>query len=214
MGISGEGIVDVAIVEDHVVFQDGLRILLERRGCHVVGVAGSVAEARELLRDNQPEVLVVGIHLPDGSGSDLVRALQAERPDMRAVIYTGLDDPDLLMDAMECGAQGLVLKQAPLNDLVDALRAVRRGERYFDHRLTALFKQGTEVDTNLLSKRQREVLVLLAHGYNCEEIASRLVLSPDTVRTHVRNAMSKLDARTRTQAVVEAMERHEIKVLT
>jgi len=211
VGVFSEGIVDVAIVEDHVVFRDGLRILLERHGCRVIGVAGSVAGARELVRDAQPKVMVVGIHLPEGSGSDLVRTMRADRPDMRAVIYTGLEDADHLMDAMDCGAQGLVLKQAPLSDLVDAIRAVRRGERYFDNRLTALLKEAAEVETKLLSERQREVLRLLAHGYNGEEIAARLFLSPDTVRTHIRNAMSKLHARTRTHAVVEAMERHEIK---
>jgi DNA-binding NarL/FixJ family response regulator len=211
MEVSGQGIVDIAIIEDHVVFQDGLRILLERRGCRVVGVAGSVAEAHELLRHSQPEVMVVGIHLPDGNGSDLVRAVRADSPGMCAVIYTGLDSPDLLMDAMECGAGGLVFKQAPLSDLVDAIRAVRRGERYFDKRLTALLDQATEDEPHLLSKRQREVLVLLAHGYNGEEIASRLCVSSDTVRTHVPNAMSRLHVRTRTHAVVEAMERHEIQ---
>ena len=127
------------------------------------------------------------------------------------VIYTGLDDPDLLGAAFRSGARGLVAKPAGLSVLVDALREVWRGGRYFDPRFAQAATATADGAAKALSGREAEILTLLARGLTGEEIAQRLVLSPETVRTHVRNAMAKLEARTRTEAVVKALEREEIQ---
>src|SRR5207253_5851787 len=128
------------------------------------------------------------------------------------VIYTGLSDPDLLGAAFRSGARGLVTKPAGLSVLVDALREVWRGGRFFDPRFAEERNGGNgNGAARALSEREAEILAMLARGLTGEEIAQRLVLSPETVRTHVRNAMSKLEARTRTEAVVKALEREEIQ---
>lgn len=205
-----EGLVRVAIVDDHASVREGLDVLLSRRGCRVVGTATDAEEALTTVDQGAPEVVVIDLHLPGESGLSLTRRLLADKPQLGVVVYTGVDDAALLGDALETGARGFVLKLGPLGELVDAIRAVRRGDRYVDDR----FKQLLESDVageRLLSKREREVFALLAQGLSGAQIAVRLHLSSQTVRTHIRNAMTKLEARTRTHAVVDALQRGEIR---
>lgn len=199
----------LVLVEQHEALRDGLAVLLERRGFEVRGCATTAARGEEVITERQPDVAVVGVDLPDERGTELVRRLNDRPPCPKFLIYTGLDDPDLLEAAYRSGARGLVAKPAGLDVLVDALREVWRGGRYFD-RSFANGANGSGAEKTL-SRRESEILTLLAGGLTGEEIAKRLVLSPETVRTHIRNAMEKLDARTRTEAVVVALEREEIR---
>jgi DNA-binding NarL/FixJ family response regulator len=116
-----------------------------------------------------------------------------------------------LAEALECGARGFALKVGSINQLIQGIRLVARGERYVDPRIRVLI--GAEVDGKplLLTKREREIFDLLAQGSTGEEIAARLTLSPDTVRTHIRNGMEKLHMHTRTGAVVKALKGQEIE---
>jgi DNA-binding NarL/FixJ family response regulator len=202
-------------VEHHEALRDGLAVLLERRGFEVRGCATTAARGEEVITERQPDVAVVGVDLPDERGTELVRRLNDRPPCPKFLIYTGLDDPDLLEAAYRSGARGLVAKPAGLDVLVDALREVWRGGRYFDRSFAANGANGNAANGSgaekTLSRRESEILTLLAGGLTGEEIAKRLVLSPETVRTHIRNAMEKLDARTRTEAVVIALEREEIR---
>jgi DNA-binding NarL/FixJ family response regulator len=195
----------LVLVEQHEALRDGLAVLLERRGFKVLGCATTAARGEEVIAQRQPDLAVVGIDLPDERGTELVRRLSG-REKAKFVIYTGMTDPDLLGAAFRSGARGLVAKPAGLAVLVDALREVWRGGRYFDRSFAAKGNGGGKV----LSNRESEILAMLADGLTGEEIAQRLVLSPETVRTHVRNAMLKLDSRTRTGAVVKALDREEI----
>jgi len=154
---------------------------------------------------------VVGVDLPDERGTELVRRLNGRANGTKFVIYTGLSDPDLLGAAFRSGACGLVAKPAGLSVLVDALREVWRGGRYFDPRFATPGNGNGNGVAKALSDREAQILAMLARGLTGEEIAQRLVLSPETVRTHVRNAMGKLEARTRTEAVVKALEREEVQ---
>ncbi len=202
----------LVLVEQDEALRDGLAVLLERRGFSVLGCATTSANGEEVISDSHPDVAVVGVDLPDERGTELVRRLNGRTNGTKFVIYTGLSDPDLLEAAFRSGARGLVAKPAGLAVLVDALREVWRGGRYFDPR----FAKARDGDAaagpmKTLSHRESEILAMLARGLTGEEIAQRLVLSPETVRTHVRNAMGKLDARTRTEAVVKALERDEIQ---
>ncbi|HEU5253004.1 MAG TPA: response regulator transcription factor [Solirubrobacterales bacterium] len=200
----------LVLVEQHEALRDGLAVLLERRGFSVLGCATTAANGEEVISERHPDVAVVGVDLPDERGTELVKRLNGRANGTKFVIYTGLQDSDLLGAAFRSGARGLVAKPAGLSVLVDALREVWRGGRYFDPR----FAETGEEDgngTKALSGREAEVLAMLARGLTGEEIAQRLVLSPETVRTHVRNAMAKLEARTRTEAVVKALEREEIR---
>jgi DNA-binding NarL/FixJ family response regulator len=199
----------LVLVEHHEALRDGLAVLLERRGFSVVGCATTAARGEEVIAERKPDVAVVGVDLPDERGTELVRRLNDRPPCPKFVIYTGLNDPDLLEAAYRSGARGLVAKPAGLSVLVDALREVWRGGRYFDRSFAPKNGNGDSVKT--LSRRESEILGMLADGLTGEQIAQRLVLSPETVRTHIRNAMEKLDARTRTEAVVKALRQEEIE---
>jgi DNA-binding NarL/FixJ family response regulator len=200
----------LVLVEQHEALRDGLAVLLERRGFSVLGCATTAASGEEVISERHPDVAVVGVDLPDERGTELVRRLNGETNGTKFVIYTGLSDPDLLGAAFRSGARGLVAKPAGLSVLVDALREVWRGGRFFDPSFAKPSNGNGAAKT--LSEREAEILAMLARGLTGEEIAQRLVLSPETVRTHVRNAMGKLQARTRTEAVVKALEREEIQL--
>jgi DNA-binding NarL/FixJ family response regulator len=199
----------LVLVEPHEVLRDGLAMLLEQRGFEVRGCATSAAGGEEVIAERHPDVAVVGVDLPDERGTELVRRMSDHPPCPKFLIYTGLEDPDMLEAAYRSGARGLVAKPSGLEELVDALREVGRGGRYFDR---SFVKEDGEMASpqKALSRREAEVLTFLAEGMTGEQIARGLVLSPETVRTHVRNAMETLHARTRTEAVVKALDRGEI----
>jgi DNA-binding NarL/FixJ family response regulator len=208
--MEASGSPSLVLVEQHEALRDGLAVLLGRRGFEVRGCATTAARGEEVIAERKPDVAVVGVDLPDERGTELVRRLSDSPPCPKFVIYTGLTDPDLLEAAYRSGARGLVAKPAGLDVLVDALREVWRGGRYFDRSFAADGTNGNG-SAKTLSRRESEILTMLAQGLTGEEIAKRLVLSPETVRTHIRNAMEKLDARTRTEAVVKALDREEIR---
>lgn len=200
----------LVLVEHHEALRDGLAVLLERRGFSVLGCATTAARGEEVIRERRPDLAVVGVDLPDERGTELVRRISGNGVESKCVIYTGLNEPNLLEAAYRAGARGLVAKPAGLSVLVDALREVWRGGRYFDPSFRPGDGNGGEA-VKALSSRESEILGLLAGGLTGEQIAKRLVLSPETVRTHVRNAMEKLGARTRTEAVVKALEMGEVQ---
>lgn len=198
----------LVLVEQHEALRDGLAVLLERRGFNVLGCATTAARGEKVIREREPDLAVVGVDLPDERGTELVRRISGNGIESKFVIYTGLKDPDLLEAAYRSGARGLVAKPAGLSVLVEALREVWRGGRYFD----PSFRKGNgNGATKTLSNRESEVLTMLAEGLTGEQIAKRLVLSPETVRTHIRNAMERLDAPTRTAAVVKAIDLGELQ---
>lgn len=200
----------LVLVEQHEALRDGLAVLLERRGFKVVGCAPTATRGEEVIGERHPDMAVVGVDLPDERGTELVRRMHGRGADPKFVIYTGLDDPGLLEAAYRSGARGLVAMPTGLSVLVDALREVWRGGRYFDRSFVEKDGNGTAT-LRKLSGRETEILTMLADGLTGEQIAQRLVLSPETVRTHVRNAMAKLEARTRTEAVVKALDLGEIR---
>jgi DNA-binding NarL/FixJ family response regulator len=201
---------EVVLVDDHGALRDGLEVLLERQGIKTVGMAATIADALEIFRGLPADVAVIEIQLPDGSGLDLVRGLRVERPEMGVLIYTGIEGIGALAEALEVGARGFVLKIGGIAKLVQALRLVAAGKRYVDPAIRVLLDAEIDGRPLLLTQREREIFDLLAEGLTGEEIATRLTVSPETVRTHIRNGMEKLDANTRTGAVVQALKTHEI----
>lgn len=207
--VATDGAVTVVIVDDHSALRQGLQVLLERRACRVLAAVGTAAEGEQAIAEHSPDVAVIDVGLPDEGGVRLTRRLLLADPGLRIVIYTGIEDAPTLAAALESGARGFVFKPSPLDTLLDAIRTVRRGKRYIDPRISALVDDESS-ELPRLSRREREVFDLLAEGLSGEQIAERLFLSPETVRTHIRNAMAKLEARTRAEAVLKAFQRHEI----
>jgi DNA-binding NarL/FixJ family response regulator len=196
----------LVLIEDHQALREGLELLLGREGCEVVGTAGTAAEGRELIERLEPDVSLVDIRLGEESGIDLTRAVLAADESRRIVLYTGSSDVELLISGLDSGARGYALKEGTPNELTGALETVAAGGTYVDPRLrpALLSRQATQRMPSL-SKREREIMDLLSQGLTGEDVAERLVLSSETVKTHIRNAMSKLEAHTRVHAVAIAL---------
>ena len=201
----------VVIVEDHLALRKGLELLLKGTEFSVIGTADDAEEGERLVDETDPDVAIVDIGLPGRSGLDLTKRLLAAKTDRGVLLYTGIGEQDVLVRALDSGARGFALKAGSPEELMAALRAVATGASYVDERLRSLLlARFTTERIGVLSPREREVLDLLAQGLNGEEVAVRLVLSPETVRTHVRNAMEKLEANTRVHAVAIALRQGEI----
>jgi DNA-binding NarL/FixJ family response regulator len=205
-----EGPTTICIIEDHPVLCEGLSLLLSHHGFEVLGTACTAAEGFDLVQRTDPDVVIVDLLLTDEHGTALVRRLLCEQPDLRAVVYTGLERAADVAPALSCGAQGVVSKASPPEEFRAAIRAVADGGNYLDERIRKLLAEPRGDGKQLLSKREREVLSMLAAGLTLEQIASMLVLSPETVRTHVRNAGRRLGGRTRVHTIALALQGGEI----
>jgi DNA-binding NarL/FixJ family response regulator len=203
---------NVVIVDDHVALRRGMELLLRRAGHHVVGTADDAEAGEALILRRKPHVALVDLALPGMSGAELTRSLLKEDPKVRIILYTGAADERQLLDALDAGAAGLALKSGDPQELEQAILTVAGGGDYLDPRLTPLLAKGANGRDKTLSPREREILGLLSQGLSGEEAATQLFLSPETVRTHVRNAMTKLGAATRAHAVALALQRGEISV--
>lgn len=203
--------IEVVLVDHHEALRKGLEDLLGRRGIRTLGTASTAAAAVDLLDTVDPDVVVLGIQLRDLSGLQLTRRLCLDHPGLAILIYTSVEDVATLAEALDCGARGFALKLGSIDQLVQGLRQVARGKRYVDPQIRALLDAAVEGKPLILTKREREIFDLLAQGMTGEEIATRLTVSPDTVRTHIRNGMKSLHAHTRTGAVVQALKAAEIE---
>src|SRR2546423_12307283 len=197
----------VVLVEDHVALRKGIELLLRSEGLSVIGVADDIDYAYELVSRRRPDVVLVDIGLRGRSGLELARRLLDEDPDAGVLLYSGSVDPDVLADAMSTGVRGFALKNGTPRELIGAIHSIAAGGSYFDPQLSTLAAAPKPKSGNLLSRREREILGLLANGMNGTAISRELMISSETVRTHVRNAMRKLAARTRVHAVTLALKR-------
>jgi DNA-binding NarL/FixJ family response regulator len=190
------------IADDHPALTSAVSGYLSENGFEIVGPASDGRRAVALITDKKPELALVDYRMPRLSGADLVRALREASPDTRIVVYTADGDERLAREVLDAGAIALVLKEAPLADLLRALEAALSGSSYLD---PALAKNHVTTAGKALTKRELDVLALLAEGLRHEEIGVRLGISSETVRTHLRKASDRLGASTRTQAVATAM---------
>lgn len=201
----------LVIVDDHEALREGLGVLLGAHGLQVVGAAGNVAAGLDLVEHAAPDVALVDIRLPDGSGIDLCRDLQERRPDLGVILYTGDAGAELLYDGLDSGARGYALKAGSMEELVGAIERVAAGGSYVDPRLDRILLSPRATESvPQLSPREREIMHLMAEGLTAERIGERISVSVETVRTHVRNAIRKLQARNRVHAIAIALERGEI----
>jgi DNA-binding NarL/FixJ family response regulator len=201
---------NVVIVDDHIALRRGMELLLRRAGHHVVGTADDAEAGEALILRRRPDVALVDLALPGKSGAAMTRSLLAEDPKLRIILYTGAADENQLLDALDAGAAGFALKSGDPEELEQAIRTVAAGGDYLDPRLTPLLSRELGGRPKTLSPREREIMGLLSQGLSGEQAAQQLFLSSETVRTHVRNAMTKLGAATRAHAVALALQRGEI----
>ncbi len=199
------------VADDHPAVLEAVTAYLEKRGVEVVGRARDGGEALDQIRQRRPRVALIDLGMPRMSGIQVARETLRASPETAVILYTGAAEREQLTEALDAGARGFILKEAPLEDLVRAIETVASGGVYVDSVLAGVIATADSTQSApQLTKREREVLRLLADGLRNEEIGKRLFISAETVRTHVRKAMDKLDADTRTQAVAEAIRQHVI----
>ncbi len=199
-------LVSCVVADDHPAVLEAVAEYLTQGGVNVVARARDGEEALEKIESRKPAVALVDVRMPKLGGIELARRAHRSTPETAIVLYTGYGDRALLTEALDAGVKGFVLKEAPMDDLLRALQAVAAGSTYVDPVLAGTLA-ASSVGSKLpqLTQRERDVLRLLADGLANEEIGKRLFISAETVRTHVRKAMAKLDADTRTQAVARAL---------
>ena len=197
------------VVDDHEVVRQGLVALLDRRpSFQVVAEAGTVEEALAQARLHQPDIVIMDVRLPDGSGVEACREIRADLPDTRVVMLTSFPDDEAVLSAIVAGAAGYLLKQIRARDLISALEAVGRGESLLDPAVTekvlARVRQiaSGEVHDELsgLTPQERKILMLVAEGKTNKEIASEIFLSDKTVKNYVSSILAKLNLERRAQA--------------
>jgi len=194
------------VADDHPAMVEAICDTLAEEGIEIVGRAVDGEEALAKVQTRKPRVAVVDLRMPRVGGIETARQVARTTPETAVILYTAYGDRALLTEAIDAGARGFVLKEAPLADLVRAVQIVAEGKTYVDPVLAgALATADATAKLPDLTQRERDVLRLLADGMSNEEIGKELFISPETVRTHVRKAMEKLDADTRTQAVATAL---------
>ncbi len=199
----------ILVVDDHEVVRQGLVALLARRpGFQVVAEAGTVAQSIEMAERFRPQLVIMDVRLPDGSGIEACREIRAEHPEVRVVMLTSYPDEEAVLSAIVAGASGYLLKQIRARDLVTALEAVGRGESLLDPAVTekvlerirkiATSQFGDELAQ--LTQQERKILLLVAEGKTNKEIAAEVFLSDKTVKNYVSSILSKLNLQRRAQA--------------
>jgi two-component system, NarL family, response regulator LiaR len=204
----------VLIVDDHAVVREGLRTFLQlQEGIEVVGEAGDGEEALEQAGRLQPDVILMDLVMPRLDGVSAMRELRAQASPSRVIVLTSFLDDERLMPAIEAGAAGYLLKNVEPAELARAVRAAHAGEALLDPTVAAALVQTIAArpspigaDSQRLTRREHEVLELIAHGRSNKRIAFELDISEKTVKTHVGHVLAKLGVSDRTQAALLAVQ--------
>jgi two-component system response regulator DegU len=210
--------IKVAIADDHSLVRQGLRRYLETaEGIEVVGEASNGKELVDLVKDTSPRIALVDIRMPEMDGLEAARVIRDEYPNVAVIMLSAYDDRQFVVEAVRSGARGYVLKARDAEHLIQTVRLVADGNMVIDPQLVVALAEelsdAKERDrrADTLTAREIEVLQLLAFGHTNRDIAERLFISPDTVKTHLEHIFEKLGASDRTAAVAEALRRRLIE---
>jgi DNA-binding NarL/FixJ family response regulator len=202
----------VLIVDDHALFSEALGPLLAQNGMEVLGIARSGAEALEAVRLHDPDVVLIDLGLPDMTGLELGREILDEKPSIRVLAVTGMDQSRVAREVLRAGFHGFLTKDTPLPQFIKSVKAVSEGQVINLPRREAVrppVGDGEQRDAALLAgqltPRELEVLEILVRGGSNAEVAQELGLSPNTVRTHVQSILTKLQVRSRLEAAAFAV---------
>ena len=192
------------ICDDHEVVREGLRLSLSRsENIRVVGEAADGNAAVTLARRRKPDVIIMDVRMPGKDGLQAAKEITTEVPEYSVLMFTAYAERSLLSRGLEAGAKGYILKEAPHQTLLRAIQKVADGDGYVDPALMPAFLNKER--ENMLTAREREILQLLADGMSNADVAAKLFISQETVKSHVRHILSKLEADTRTHAVAIAL---------
>ena len=197
--------ITVLLADDHEVVREGLRLaLLRSPHIRVVGEAPDGETAVSLAERRRPDVIVMDLRMPGMDGIEATEEIMRRLPDAKVLIFTAYSERALLQRGLESGARGYILKEAPHETLLRAIEKVAAGETFVDPALMAALTQ-SRGGSDVLTPREREILQLLADGLSNADAAGQLFISQETVKSHVRHILTKLEADTRTQAVAIAL---------
>jgi DNA-binding NarL/FixJ family response regulator len=212
----------VLLTDDHTLFRHGIRTLLAAESdMEVIGESGNAMDAVALTQQVKPDVVLMDIGMPGMSSFEATRLIRKERPDTKVVFLSMYDDDDYLAECVDMGASGYVLKDSPAEQLVAAIREVSRGGSYLSPRLLTRLVDDLRMQNRgaarqprfgTLTKREREILKMLAEGKSVKEIASSFELSVKTVEAHKFNLMRKLDIHNKAQLVHYAIQKKIIRL--
>jgi len=198
--------ITVLLADDHEVVREGLRLaLLRSPHIRVVGEAPDGETAVSLAERRLPDVIVMDLRMPGMDGIEATEEIMRRIPDAKVLIFTAYSERALLQRGLESGARGYILKEAPHETLLRAIEKVAAGETFVDPALMAALTATRGGNTDVLTAREREILQLLADGMSNADVAAQLFISQETVKSHVRHILTKLEADTRTQAVAIAL---------
>src|SRR5690606_20988540 len=199
--------INVAIVDDHKILTDGLQSLIENSGiAKVVGVAHNATDCRNSIGFWKPEVLLLDVGLPDINGVDFCKELKARFPELNVLALTTHNEYNVVRQMLENGASGYLIKNAMTEEVLAGIQAVANGETFLCHEIDVLMKRPKESHL-WLSQREREMLKLVAEGFTNAEIADRIFLSHETIKSYRKNLLLKLNAKNTAALVRIAVER-------
>lgn len=205
--------INILLVDDHAILRDGLKNILSfEDDMQVIGEAISGEEALKLSEELAPDVIIMDINLPGMNGVETTSVIKAKNPDARILVLTMYTHDEYLLSALKAGADGYLLKDAPSEHVVEAIKAVSRGESMITPSMTKklvnMHLQQTQVkkDDSNLTDREQEVLIGLVEGLSNKEIAEKLFISDKTVKIHVSKIFKKLEVKSRSQAVIYAVQ--------
>jgi two-component system, NarL family, response regulator YdfI len=194
-------------VDDHQVVRQGLEILFgDTDDLELLGTVGSGEDAIEMIKQNEPQIVLMDVRLPGMDGVSTIKRIHEEAPNVQFVVFSAYGDRRLVSDAIAAGARGYVMKGSPPDDLLRAIRTVAVNKPFVDPSLSPmlLMTDAGRAEAQL-SEREREILQLLAKGYHTEEVARAIGLSVETVKSDTKRVIGKLQADTRTHAVAIAL---------
>jgi DNA-binding NarL/FixJ family response regulator len=194
------------VVDDHPSVRQGLGLMFGAEAdLELVGVVETGEDALEAIEREQPEVVIMDVRLPGIDGISALKRIARAAPSVKSVVFSAYGDKRLLSDAISAGARGYVMKGSPPEDLLRAIRAVTAGKPFVDPSLSPALLMTNGMADAPLSEREREILQLLAEGYHTEEVARRIGLSAETVKSDTKRAILKLEADSRVHAVAIAL---------
>lgn len=210
--------IEVVLVDDHAILRDGLKTMIgQEDDMKVIGEATGAAQLKTMLSTIKPAVIIMDINMPEMNGIELTKWVKGRYPEIKVIVLTMYKDDEYFMAAIREGANGYLLKDSPSEEVISALRLVSQGESVIPPAMTkkllSFHHPDNKADGNSLTPRETEVLLGLVEGLSNKEIADRLFISDKTVKIHMSNIFKKLNVKSRSQALIYAVQHKLVPLL-